>query len=160
LLAVVVNVPAVTKKFVVLVKALPNDHPPPTPFNVTCKLANVTLLVVIVLPVVVAKKLTTEPAVVVNTTPVAALVQFPYTLITEVALDVIVTLPDAGPAMVTSKQTAFVPIVTAYAVALDAESKITLSAEVGAVPDKVVRPTLLYQLVVVVASHVPAPPPQ
>jgi hypothetical protein len=39
---------------------------------------NVTPLVVIVLPVVVAKKLRVpEPEIVVNTTPVAALVQLP-----------------------------------------------------------------------------------
>ena len=61
----------------VVVNALPKVHPPPAPFKTMLVLLNVTLLVVMVLPVVVAKKLTTEPAVVVNTTPVAAFVQLP-----------------------------------------------------------------------------------
>jgi hypothetical protein len=120
---------------------------------------NATLLVVIVLPVVVALKVIAAPFEVVNATPVAALVQLPNTLITEVALDVIVTLPAAGPAIVTSKQTAFVPIVTAYAVALDNVSKITLSADVGG-PAPPEPPDVVLQLVVVVASQVPAPPRQ
>jgi hypothetical protein len=77
LLAVVVNVPAVMIMFVVLVNALPKDHSPPTPFNVTCNVLSVTLLVVMVLPVVVDKKLTFDPEVEVNTTPVAAFVQLP-----------------------------------------------------------------------------------
>jgi hypothetical protein len=112
-----------------------------------------------VLPVVVARKLMFAPVVDVNTTPVAALVQLPNTLITEVALDVIVTLPTAGPAIVTSKQTAFVPIVTAYAVALDNVLKITLSTDVGG-PAPPRPPDVVLQLVVVVASQVPAPPRQ
>jgi len=114
---------------------------------------------VMVLPVVVAKKLMVAPVVVVNTTPVAALVQLPEQLITAVAPDVMVTLPVAGPAMVMSNAAAFVPTVTAYAVALDNELKMTLSADVGAeAPPR--PPEVADQLVVVVASQVPAPPLQ
>ena len=59
------------------VNALPKVHPPPAPFKTMPVTLNVTLLVVIVLPVVVAKKLTTEPVLVLNTTTVAAFVQLP-----------------------------------------------------------------------------------
>ena len=69
-------------------------------------------LVVTVLPIDVAKKFTV-PAAVVNATPVAALSQLPYTLITAVAPDVIVTVFAAGPEMLISKQEEAVPIVTA-----------------------------------------------
>jgi hypothetical protein len=48
-----------------------------------------------------------------NTTPVAAFVQLPKQLMTAVAPDVMVTLPDAGPAIVMSKAAALVPTVTA-----------------------------------------------
>jgi hypothetical protein len=74
------------------------------------------LLVVTVLPVVVDKKFSAEPPLEVNATPVAALNQLPNTLITEVAADVMVTLPTAGPAILTSRQAAGLavrPIVTA-----------------------------------------------
>jgi hypothetical protein len=71
------------------------------------------MLVVTVLPVDVAKKFKAAPLVEENTTPVAALNQLPYTLMTAVAPDVIVTLPEPGPTMLTSRQAAFVPIVTA-----------------------------------------------
>jgi len=97
----------------VVVKALPKVQPPPAPFKEINAVLNVTLLVVMVLPVVVAKKLTTAPAVVVNTTPVAAFVQLPEQLITAVAPIVMVTLPTAGPAIVMSNAAAFVPTVTA-----------------------------------------------
>ena len=109
------NVPArmVGEAPAVTVNALPNVQPPPTPLKFTVIAPNVILLVVTVLPVVVAKKFTIAPEVVVKTTPVAALNQLPYTLMTAVAPDVMVTLPTAGPAMLTSRQTAFVPIVTA-----------------------------------------------
>ena len=109
------NVPArmVGEAPPVIVTALPNVQPPPTPLKFTVIAPNVILLVVTVLPVVVARKFKAAPAVVVKTTPVAALNQLPYTLMTAVAPDVMVTLPTAGPAMLTSRQTAFVPIVTA-----------------------------------------------
>jgi hypothetical protein len=154
----VLNVPELVNTPLQVI-ADPRVQPPPTPPKTIFMFPSVTLFVLIVLLVVVSKKFIAAPEVVVNTTPVAALVQLPNTLITAVAPDVIVTLPVAGPAIVTSKQTAFVPIVTAYAVALDSVSKITLSAEVGtpALPEP---PELAAQLVVVVASQVPAPPTQ
>jgi hypothetical protein len=83
------NESAVTVKFPVLkdpatidsgftfVKLLPNVQPPPTPVKFRPSGPKVTLLVVMVLPVVVAKKLRLEPLVDVNTTPVAAFVQLP-----------------------------------------------------------------------------------
>ena len=109
----VLKSPLLTVICAVQVNALPNVHPPPTPLKITAITPNEILLVVTVLPVVVARKFIVAPAVVVNTTPVAALNQLPYTLMTAVAPDVMVTLPAAGPAMLTSRQTAFVPIVTA-----------------------------------------------
>ena len=77
LLALVLKAPAVTVNVLVAVKALPSVQPPPTPFKTTSIAPSVTVLVVIVFPVVVAKKLIVAPVVVVNTTPVAALVQLP-----------------------------------------------------------------------------------
>jgi hypothetical protein len=77
--------------------------------------------------------------------------------------EVIVTLPAAGPTIVTSAAAAFVPIVTAYAVALEAELKNTLSADVGADAPPTLAgepPDVADQFVVDVASHVPAPPTQ
>lgn len=100
----------------VLVNALPSVHPPPTPLNTTANEFNVTLLVVTVLPVVVARKFKVQPAVEANATPVAALSQLPCTLMIDVAADVMVTLPTAGPDMLTSRQVAGLavrPIVTA-----------------------------------------------
>ena len=113
MLALVLKAPAVTVNVLVAVKALPSVHSPPTPFKTTSIAPSVTVLVVIVFPVVVAKKLMVAPVVVVNTTPVAALVQLPEQLITAVAPDVMVTLPARGPAIVMSNAAAFVPTVTA-----------------------------------------------
>jgi hypothetical protein len=74
----VLNAPAVTKiALVVLVKALPNVQPPPTPLKVTVIAPSVTLFVVTVLPVVVAKKFMAAPVVVVNVIPVAVFDQLP-----------------------------------------------------------------------------------
>jgi hypothetical protein len=63
LLADVLNVPFATKivLFVLVVKALPNDHSPPTPLNVMFVAVNVTPLVVNVFPVVVALNKTSAP---------------------------------------------------------------------------------------------------
>jgi hypothetical protein len=109
----VLKVPLLGVICAVEVNALPNVHPPPTPLNTTAIGPNVTMLVVTVLPVDVARKFKAAPEVVVKTTPVAALNQLPYTLMTAVAPDVMVTLPTAGPAMVISRQVEAVPIVTA-----------------------------------------------
>jgi hypothetical protein len=73
----VLKAPLVTVKALVLVYALPSVQPPPTPAQKIPIAPKVTLLVVMVLPVVVAKKLIIAPLVVVNATPVAALVQLP-----------------------------------------------------------------------------------
>jgi hypothetical protein len=112
------NVPAriVGEPPPVIVTALPNVQPPPTPLKFTVIGPNVILLVVTVLPVVVAKKFIAQAPVLLNVTPVAPLNQLPYTLIFDPATDVMVTLPTAGPAMLTSRQVAGVavrPIVTA-----------------------------------------------
>jgi hypothetical protein len=74
LLALVENEPAVITNDPVLEKGLLKDHEPPTPFKVTSKLPIATLLVEMVL-VLVAKKLSAAPVVVVNTTPLDALAQ-------------------------------------------------------------------------------------
>ena len=73
----VLNVPEVTLNDDVVVMALPRVHPPLELLNVTVIVPNVTLLVVMVLPVVVAKKFMTAPDVVVKTTPVAEFNQLP-----------------------------------------------------------------------------------
>ena len=73
----VLNAPLVTVMTLVCVNALPRVHPPPTPLKVIAIAPSVTLLVVTVLPVVVAKKFMAAPVVVVNVIPVAALDQLP-----------------------------------------------------------------------------------
>ena len=77
MLAVVVNVPAVITTPAVDVKALPKDQAPPSPLSVTSSAPNVMALVVIVLPVVVARKMICAPEVVLNATPLPAFVQLP-----------------------------------------------------------------------------------
>jgi hypothetical protein len=70
-----------------------------------------------------------------------------------------VTAPAAGALILILKQVAPVPIVNVYAVAFEAELKITESAEVGK-PALPPPPGVNDQFVVVVASQVPEPPTQ
>lgn len=119
----------------VFVIALPRVHPPPTPLKFIAHAPKDMLLVVTVFPVDVATKFSADPAVVENATPVAALVQEPYTLSTAVAAVENVSVPPVAPTAVRSKQlgaTAVRPIVTVYAAPLDVVPKNTLSEEVGA----------------------------
>jgi hypothetical protein len=109
----VLKVPALALKLCDNVSAEPKVQPPVDEAKDIVFCERDTLLVVIVFPVVVAKKLITALAVALNATPVAAFVQDPYTLIIDVAADVIVAVPDAGPTMLTSSAAAFVPTVTA-----------------------------------------------
>lgn len=134
--------------------ALPRVQPPDELLNVTVVACKVTLLVVTVLPVVVAKKIIVPP-VAVNATPVAAFNQEPKQLITPVPAKARVTFPTAGPAMVMSCATALVPTVTVYNVAFDEESKMTSSADVGG-PAPPAPPEVKDQLLVFVAFHASA----
>jgi hypothetical protein len=150
------NVPAENVKLLLVVNALPNVHPPPTPVKLTG--FTVTPLVVIVHPVVVAANCMVLPAV--QVTPVAAIVRLPQTLKTPLLATV--TLPEAGPEIDRLRQdtaTALLEIVTVYAVRFDSVSKNTSSLRVGtdaplAPPDKA------DQLVVEVVSQPPVPPTQ
>ena len=63
----VLKVPLLGVICAVQVNALPSVHPPPTPLKTTPIVPSVTLLVITVLPVVVAKKFKAAPEVVVNT---------------------------------------------------------------------------------------------
>ena len=126
----VLNVPLVKIKTLLVVKAPPNVHAPPTPLNVGLN-AQDTPLVVTVSPVYVPAKVTV-PEYVADTPPLVAVplnVKLPYTLMAVEPAHV--TWPVVGPDMFMLKQAALVPIVTVYAVALLAVSKYTSSAEVG-----------------------------
>jgi hypothetical protein len=111
----VLKVPLVRVIVLVCVIALPRVHPPPTPLKITPMAPRLILLVVTVFPVDVATKFSADPDVVENATPVAALVQEPYTLSTEVDAVENVSVPPVAPTAVRSKQlgaTAVKPIVT------------------------------------------------
>ena len=140
-----------------LLHAAPSAQPQPTPLTVNPPPEVNRTPELKVFPVV--DPVSTVSPVPVRSTPVLAMVTLPWQF--SIPVPAMVTLPAAGPFIVNGPTRRFIAAarVTVYAVAFDAELKITVSTDVGteappAPPDEA------DQLVVVVRSHVPVPPTQ